>query len=1115
MNTFLKSLRVAVAGITLATATAQLPDTLKYFVSGSSVGGQAGGRFGTSVAIDGVLMVVGAPYEDAGATDSGDVKVFDTQSGQLLFVLSNPSPGSWEQFGVSVAISGMRVVVGTPGNYVGISSNAGSAYVYDLGGTSPTEPVATLTNPSPFESDFFGYSVAISGQRVVVGALWDNTGATDAGSAYVYDLTSASPSVPLVLNNPSPNVGDEFGVSVAISGARVVVGAIRDDTGAMDAGCVYLYDLASGTPTAPLVLNNPDPNEGDFFGNSVAVSGSRVVVGALADHVGTTSVGSAFVYDLASATPTVPLAIHNPSPNADDTFGYSVAISNTHVLIGARFDDSGATDTGSAYLYDVASAAPTVPLAVLNNPSPDLDDRFGLSVGISGSYAVIGVPRDDIYDIDVGNAYVFGPNTTTLTPTLTTPVANAFINNTVNVAFSLPEAALPGSVTLSFGGTVLTLADSEGSAGAHAFTFDPANPTASPQVASGAPILDGVYAVRLSYQDALGNAVASAAVANVTVDTVPPTLSGVFSPLVVNFGDPVADYTGQAVSDTESVVQFPHAGTWLQLGPQSVLIVAKDAAENETYLEVFVEVVIPETVLASKGSPVPGAGVVGTGIPAGAVWKTFGVPTINDASWAAVLATYKVGTMNTTAIVVWHLTDAAGTMHVLVKKGDPVASVAGAFYASFKDPLLAPDGAVAFSAKLSGAVLPVDNEAICFDEDGSGPVPAYVVARKGEAISEGLYERKSLGSFAVGGHALAFTSNLVVGVGGVTTTTDTGLWVYNRATFARTLALREGDALLGSTVKTIHSLVAHPGSAGQGRGVESDGSQDYTVVRVTLADARQAVGFIGEDGAGSFSYVSGGDAAGYGEGAVWQKFGLPTQNSVSRAMAFLGTVKAKTGTATTLNNGAIFAEDDEDYLAARIVAKGDAAPGCAGIFESFKDPVSASNRSVAFIGAMKTGPGSTTAANNDGIWWNSPDGVVLVAREGAQPPDAPEGAQWKAFTSLALPEIRPVFEGLPIPKGGPLFVGSMHSKVGTVSPGPGGVTTTNDVGLWATDRFGVLRLLVREGDVIGTSTVKSFTVLSSVVGSPAQTRSFNRNGSVVVRVTDAAGAQHLLHIAVP
>ncbi len=719
--------------------------------------------------------------------------------------------------------------------------------------------------------------------------------------------------------------------------------------------------------------------------------------------------------------------------------------------------------------------------------------------------------RSAAFGVNFASVKTAVPDTMTLPPTVSAPVnATSGGGYFIYVPCYLPEAALPGSVKLAFGAHVLTLTAANETAGAHNVLFLVRNPTEadggiSSGVASGAPIADGVYTMTLSYQDALGNPVASTSVANVTIDATPPTLSGVFSPLRVDFGDPVADYTGQAVSDAESVGQFPHTGTWDALGVQSVILVAKDAAGNETYLEIFIEVVIPRTTLASKGAPVPGAGVSGSGIPAGAVWATFGVPAVNDAGQAAVLATYKVGAVPTTAILGWALADPED-MVVIAKKGDPVASVAGAFYASFKDPLLAPDGAVAFYAKLSGAVLPVDNEAICFDEDGRGPTPAYVVARKGETISEGLYDRKSLGSFALGARALAFTSNLVVGVGGVTNTTDSGLWVYNRATFARTLALREGDAMLGSTVKTINALVARPGSTGQGRGVENDGGQDYTQVRVTLADGRQALAYVAQDGVVTTSYIAGGDAPDYGTGAKWQSFGLPTQNPVNTAAAFLGTVKAKTGTATTANNVAIFAEDD-NHIAGKIVAKGDAAPGVSGgVFSAFKDPVNASNRSVAFLGTMKTDAFVTiTTTNNDGLLWYQPaTGLTFIAREGAQPPEAPIGAQWKAFTSLALPEGR-----------GPIFVASMVSKIGTTSPGPGGVTTANDVGLWATDSFGALRLLMREGDAIGASLVKTFTVLSSVVGSLAQTRSYNNTGGVIVRVTDATGAQHLVQISLP
>jgi hypothetical protein len=267
-----------------------------------------------------------------------------------------------------------------------------------------------LANPGPGAGGNFGFSVAISGSRVVVGAYLDDTGATNAGSAYVYDLSSVTPTVPVAtLNNPSPAANDYFGGSTSISGMRVVVGSQGDDAGAGDAGSAYVYDLSSGTPTMPVAtLNNPDPAAGDWFGLSVAVSGTRVVVGALYDNTGATDAGSAYVYDLSGGTPTVPVAsLNNPSPTVNDQFGRSVAVSGTRVVVSAYNDDSGATDAGSAYVYETSSATPTVPVATLANPTPEASDRFGLLVAIDGSTIAIGSPYDDTVAYEKGYAYVF------------------------------------------------------------------------------------------------------------------------------------------------------------------------------------------------------------------------------------------------------------------------------------------------------------------------------------------------------------------------------------------------------------------------------------------------------------------------------------------------------------------------------------------------------------------------------------------------------------------------------------------------------------------------------------------------------------------------------------
>ena len=116
------------------------------------------------------------------------------------------------------------------------------------------------------------------------------------------------------------------------------------------------------------------------------------------------------MYDLSSATPTVPvLTLNNPTPLDDDQFGISVGISGTTVVVGTSGDDdSGAVDAGSAYVYDLTSATPTTPSATLNNPSPAQSDLFGSAVAISGAEIAVGAPFDDTVTQDKGSAYILG-----------------------------------------------------------------------------------------------------------------------------------------------------------------------------------------------------------------------------------------------------------------------------------------------------------------------------------------------------------------------------------------------------------------------------------------------------------------------------------------------------------------------------------------------------------------------------------------------------------------------------------------------------------------------------------------------------------------------------------
>jgi hypothetical protein len=341
----------------------------------------------------------------------------------LLHTFSDPL-GSSNSFGAAVAISGTRVVVGTFGT---------NAYVYDLSTTTPAVPVATLADPDLESGDEFGSSVAIAGTRVVVGS--PGNGPLPQGKVYVYDLASSTPAVPVfTLTNVNPGLQNSaLGVSVAMSGARVVAGAWQGNIGSMPRGSVHVFDLDGGTPTVPVtVLANPGPEPSFAFGLSVAVSGARLVVGTLGDNFGGSHQGSAYVYDLAGVTPTVPIAtLANPSPVGDDNFGFSVSISGNRVVVGARLDDTSAFDAGIAYVYDLASVTPSVPVVTLTNPSPAASDFFGASVASSGNLVVVGATGDDTGANIAGIAYVFdlaGATPTLPVATLVNPNPTDFAN---------------------------------------------------------------------------------------------------------------------------------------------------------------------------------------------------------------------------------------------------------------------------------------------------------------------------------------------------------------------------------------------------------------------------------------------------------------------------------------------------------------------------------------------------------------------------------------------------------------------------------------------------------------------------------------------------------------
>jgi len=350
-----------------------------------------GDQFGFSVSVDGNNVLVGARHDDTGAGRAGSAYLFDATTGNLLQTFNNPTPVFNDQFGISVSVDGNNVLVGAMLDDTG-ATNAGSAYLFDTTGNL----LQTFNNPTPGSGDQFGNSVSVAGNNVLVGAMGDDTGLFNAGSAYLFDTTG---NLLQTFNNPAPAFDDRFGNSVSVAGNNVLVGAFFDDTGATDAGSAYLFDATTGNLLQ--TFNNPTPAELDQFGISVSVNGNNVLVGAFIDDTGGFQAGSAYLFD--ATTGNLLQTFNSPPPATNDIFGVSVSVDGNNVLVGAERDDTSGFDAGSAYLFDTTGNL----LQTFNNPTPASGDSFGFSVSVNGNNVLVGAWRDDTGATDAGSAYLF------------------------------------------------------------------------------------------------------------------------------------------------------------------------------------------------------------------------------------------------------------------------------------------------------------------------------------------------------------------------------------------------------------------------------------------------------------------------------------------------------------------------------------------------------------------------------------------------------------------------------------------------------------------------------------------------------------------------------------
>jgi hypothetical protein len=328
-----------------------------------------------------------------------------------------------DTFGVSVAIRGNVAIVGAvyedggPGDP---NASAGAAYIFlrNRTGASRWGQAKKLSASDTQSGDWFGRSVAVSGDFALVGAPEEDGGSGDpvpgAGAAYIFHRDQGGTSnwgEVQKLTAPDAQQGDGFGFSVAIDGDTAIIGANREDGGPGDpldnAGVAYVFQNISGFGWLHVgTLRVSDTQTSDWFGESVAISGDVVIVGAKGEDGGIgdplADAGAAYIYrrDQGGANGWGEVRkLVALDPASGDGFGYSVGIAGKLAVVGAYGEDGGPgdplLDAGAAYVFEDLSGSGWTQVAKPTATDAEAGRGLGFSVAISAGVVLAGVLRDD------------------------------------------------------------------------------------------------------------------------------------------------------------------------------------------------------------------------------------------------------------------------------------------------------------------------------------------------------------------------------------------------------------------------------------------------------------------------------------------------------------------------------------------------------------------------------------------------------------------------------------------------------------------------------------------------------------------------------------------------
>jgi hypothetical protein len=377
--------------------------------------GKAGDFFGYGVAIDGNTALVGAFKADIdGVTDAGAAYVYvlgDKGWRQQAKLVAEPAFAE-DTLGGNVALKNDVAMLGVMQR--DDKGKDSGAVVYFEREVNIWKQRQIFTAPDAKPGDAFGQSIALTKNHLIIGAPRKDTLGNDAGAAYIYKRENDSWRYQTKITASDGAAGDLFGISVAIDGNTILVGADLDDEKAENAGAVYVYVLERNKWKQEAKLMASDGGETDIFGVRVALSENTALVSARRDDTEELGIdaGSAYIFVRDGSTWTQQVKLTSPDGQADDRFGRGVALSGDTAIISAMNHDANGSNTGAVYVYKKGSSGWRYTSKFMAKSSMP-DDKFGWNVGLSNGVAVVATPNHDAKGQESGAVFIQDLNSIT------------------------------------------------------------------------------------------------------------------------------------------------------------------------------------------------------------------------------------------------------------------------------------------------------------------------------------------------------------------------------------------------------------------------------------------------------------------------------------------------------------------------------------------------------------------------------------------------------------------------------------------------------------------------------------------------------------------------------